>query len=385
MEESIEGQTFRAAFIAGDERGRLLDSLALLLRKLALSGVRHNDLHLENLLVAADRLYLIDLHKATIKPGHFSETDEVSNLTHALTMIYQIMTETEKERFFREYGKPVIREAAEKGLQLLKKGWIDSKKKRAFSTTSKLIRQGDRVYIRGRQTEGTDRIPSLIKKDRKVRIERYNDHIRKFYRDNGRLRKAWGNHVVLEYLEEAVVPAPFFVELRPFRKYGFIAMEDLGGHGEELDRFLDRNYDSMDGRARRDFIKAFSRFLVRLIAKEILQVDFKACNVFVLPDGFRLLDVEDIRFRFPGEEDVKRLLLQLNLSVPGRIRISDRLRFFIKLARVLPFDRKQVFRDVVRRSRAEEIVYEGVSGLKKETWSGHPRPAPSPFSRLHRG
>ncbi len=62
--------------------------------------------------------------------------------------------------------------------------WIDSKKKRAFSTTSKLVAKGRRVYVRGREGEagGAGRLTGLIKKDRKVRLERWSDHIRKITR-----------------------------------------------------------------------------------------------------------------------------------------------------------------------------------------------------------
>ncbi len=255
------------------------------------------------------------------------------------------------------------------------------KRRRAFSTTSKLLKEGDRIYIRGRQTYGQGGFTTQIKKDKKVRVERHTDHIRKIYRNRSRLIKAWGNHVILEYLDSAIVPRPFFVETRPLGKYGFIAMEDLGAGGEELDRFLDRVYDRMEQTARRHFIDTFSQFLIETAKKGIFQRDFKACNIFVLEDGFRLLDVEDIQFTVPTRDDMARMFVQLNLSVPERISVTDRLRFYVKMARPFSLQRKELLAEIVKRSSGGEIVYEGVAGLKRESWPMHRRPHPSPFSR----
>ncbi len=379
--EFIEGKTFKSAFDEDpDRRNLLLDRLALLLGRLRRHGFRHNDLHLENVIAAEDRIYLIDLHKTTVKKGRFFPADELKNLTHALSMIYQQMTEPEKERFFHRYGKPGIRKAVETGLLRLRKGWIDSKRRRAFSTTSKLMKEGDRIYLRDFKDGGRGEFTALIKKDRKVRVERYTDHIRKIYKNKRRLIRAWENHVILEYLDLAIAPRPFFLQRRHFGRYGFIAMEDLGNRGEELDRYLDRTYDRMDASDRRRFIGDFSGFLVDILRRDIFQRDLKACNVFVLQEGFRLLDVEDIQFSPPTRDEVVRMLVQLNLSVPKRITVTDRLRFFLNLTRLFPCNRKTLLAEVVKRSLTGKIVYEGVTGLKEESWRPH-RPLPSPFSR----
>jgi hypothetical protein len=161
-------------------------------------------------------------------------------------------------------------------------------------------------------------------------------------------------------------------------------MEDLTPRGEEMDRFLDRHYDAMDLTRRRAFIDGFSRFLSGLLKMGIVQKDFKACNVFVLADGFRLLDVEDIAFFAPGEEDVLAMLVQLNNSLPARIAEVDRIRFFLKVTRPFPFDGKRLFRAVAGRCAEGEIVYEGVSGLKRESWPGRQPDSPAPSCRRTR-
>ena len=384
IQELIEGGTFRSVFEGTLQRESMVDALALFLRQLAACGIRHNDLHLDNILVEGEMLYLIDLHKTRVKQGRFSLKDEAANLTQALTMIYNEMTEESRRRFFERYGGSGLRQAVEAALRAQWKKWIDSKKKRAFSTTSKLVAKGRRVYVRGRESEACGQFGELIKKDRKVRLERWSDHIRKIYAGRRRLARAWETWAALQYVNVDIVPRPFFVEMPSLLRGGYVAMEDLGTRGEELDRFLDRRYDAMDLTRRRAFIDGFSRFLAGLLKMGVVQKDLKGCNVFVLADGFRLLDVEDICFFAPDEEDLVRMLVQLNNSLPARIAAADRIRFFLKLTRSFPFDGKRLFRAVASMCAEGEIVYEGVSGLKRESWQERQPGSPAPFCRRTR-
>lgn len=384
IQELIEGQTFKSVFDGALQRESLVDALALLLRQLAACGIRHNDLHLDNILVKGETLYLIDLHKAQVKQGRLRPKDEAANLAQALSMVYSEMTEDARRRFFEQYGGSGLRQAVEATLRAQWKKWIDSKKKRAFSTTSKLVAKGRRVYARGREEAAKGRFVELIKKDRKVRVERWSDHIRKVYTGRRRLARAWETWAALQYVAVDIVPRPFFVEMPSFLGGGYVAMEDLAGRGEELDRFLDRHYDAMDLTRRRAFIDGFSRFLGGLLKMGVVQRDLKACNVFVLTEGFRLLDVEDIRFFAPAGGDVARMLAQLNNSLPARIAASDRIRFFLKLTRLFPLERKRLFRTVAQTCAEGEIVYEGVAGLKRESRQGRRPGPPAPFCRTPR-
>ena len=366
IQEWVEGRTFRSAFYdATAEKEALLDGLARLLKQLEGTRIRHNDLHLDNVFLSGGTLYLIDLHKAKIR-GTWSRDDAAANLGQALSMVYKNMTEEQRARFFEDAGRPDVRNAVEAALKAQWGAWVESKKRRAFSNTSKLAVRGRRVYVRGREKEGQGAFTTLLKQDKKVRVERHADHIRKIYGRRHKLKRAWENWVALEYVTGDVVPRPFYVEKASLFGCGFIAMEDLGGQGEELDRFLDRHYDAMETGRRRAFIGSLALFLGRLLDTGIIQKDLKACNVFVIDSGFRLLDVEDIGFYAPTDADILAMLVQLNTSVPRRIRASDRMRFFLGLARVFPFDKKALFRRVVDTCKGLEVVYEGVSGLNRE-------------------
>ncbi len=380
VQKWMDARTFKSVFDEGQNRAYLLDGLARLLKQLTAHRITHNDLHLENVIVAGGAVQLIDLHKT--KMGIcFSRRNEITNLAHALTMVYSQMTEEEKRHFFSEYGRPAVRPSVEQGLEALWKRWVRSKKKRAFASTSKLFKQRGAIYIRGQEEKARGAFSDFLKQDTKVRVARYDDHVRKIFTNGRRLKKAWENHVVLEYLGLPVVPRPFHMREPRSGETGYIAMEDLGGQGEELDRFLDRNYDAMDGSERRSLVYGLARFLARLIKQGIMHRDMKACNIFVVEGAFRLLDVEDFVFSVVGAEDVARMALQLNTTVPARIAAADRMRFFLRLTEELPVEKKKLFRDVVRESIGCEVVYEGVAGLKKESWQARFSGSRSPFSR----
>jgi tRNA A-37 threonylcarbamoyl transferase component Bud32 len=368
IQEWIDGNTFVDAYTADVEKNTLLLQLAAFLNELKTNRIRHNDLHLNNIIIHKDKLYLVDLHKMKIK-NTFSLSDEISNLAHAITMVYQDLSEEEKSTFFQWYGEKGIRKPLEAELKRLRRRWILKKMERAFDDTSTMAKDGNYVYIAGFEGYGKGTLRSVIKEDKKVKIERYGDHVRKIYRNERRLNRAWKNHIALTYLNLRVAPQAFFVKRPSLSEKGFIAMEDLAGRGEELDRYLDREYDRLSVHERRVLINTFSAFFVHAIKQWICHRDMKACNVFVLRDGrFILLDVEDIVFTEMDIESLKRMSIQLNTTIPKRISTCDRIRVFLKLSVPLNMKSKTLFREIIAESLKSEIVYEGVSGLNVEQW-----------------
>lgn len=206
VEEYIDGQNLLEAIEKTADRDALFILLSDLLKQLKLKHVRHNDLHLDNILMEDDRLYLIDLHKTKIKKV-FKNSDEISNVTHALGMVYDDISDKERELFFAQYGcNQKIREEIEEEIRRLKEKWIINKKKRAFKKTSMLNASGNYIYIKGTESEADGEFVAVIKKDKKVTVERFSDHIRKIYRHQRRLKTAWENYVALTYLGSSAVP-----------------------------------------------------------------------------------------------------------------------------------------------------------------------------------
>jgi len=370
VQEWIEGVPLLDWVENRNKREQLLVSLVTLLARLKSAGFRHNDLHLANMIASSDEIYLVDLHKGAFKKN-FTVGDDVSNVSHALAILYESMDEREKEWFFKQYGGDALRVPVEKELARLRQRWVERKAERAFRTTSLLERSGNRITVRSVDGEIHGAYLATIKKDKKVKVERYADHLRKTYVHRRRLHRAWKHHVILEYMRFFITPRPYYAEGPSTSGPGYIAMEDLTGKGEELDRFLDRNYDGMEVPARRAFIGRLSLFFVSVLKKKIFHADLKACNIFVLQKGsFLFLDVEDLNFSGFDDAAIKRMLVQLNTTIPQRIPIGDRLRFFTKITEgLLPRpERKCLLKEIISESLQSEIVYEGVSGLKREAW-----------------
>jgi tRNA A-37 threonylcarbamoyl transferase component Bud32 len=366
--EYIDGESFIDVFHRSRQREKLIAALAALLRALEEHHVLHNDLHLNNVLVSKGRLYLIDLHKMKIK-GSFAPGDEISNLSHALAMAYWTMTPDEKETFFRYYGKEGIRDEVERTLRAMHMRWILRKQRRAFENTSKTRWEGKCLYVLGREDRSRGTYVETVKKDTKVTVERYTDHLRKIYGGRRRLKRAWKAHIALVYLDLPLIPDTFHLVMPALSRPGYIAMEDLGGRGEELDRHVDRVYDGASGRQRKALADSLALFLKGALRTGVVHRDLKACNVFRLNDGtFRFLDVEDISFREADGDALHRMLLQLNTTLPRRIATRDRLRFLARLTSSSGLDRRQLLEKVARDSTGREIVYQGTEGLKIESW-----------------
>jgi tRNA A-37 threonylcarbamoyl transferase component Bud32 len=372
IQEWKDGKDFYTLFCESTNRSQLLHTLSSLLITLKRKGVRHNDLHLRNIIVSHGIAHIIDLHKTSIKRT-FTLSDELTNMCHALFSIYPDMTEPERALFFQPYGDMAIRPLAEARLTRMRSDWAHRKKKRAFSTTSLLQANGSVVRIKGTAEEGGHFVDN-IKRDKKTEVERYSSHIRKVYRNRRKLKSAWENHVALEYMELAVTPRAYYVKRPSLGARGFIAMEDLGQKGEDLSRFLDSHYlEIAQSKETGHFIERFSSFLLLLLRREISHKDLKTSNIFVLRDGsFRLLDIEDIRFEGIRRDFLNDMMVQLNKSVPKRVRMSHRLRFFSRVTAGLSLsrpERKALLRSIRQESLRDDIVYVGVSGTVRETWT----------------
>jgi len=368
IQEFIEGTSLLYALRVSRDRELLIKGLARLLSTLKTHKIRHNDLHIENIIIHKDEQYLIDLHKMAIKKV-FTEEDELSNISHSLAMVYTEMTEKEKEIFFRVYGNEGIREKTEAAIRAMRINWVEKKKARAFDKTSIIEKKGNILYMKGMDAIGNGVYVETIKSDKKTEVLRYTDHIRKLYRNQRRLKKAWQSSVVLAYMGLNITPRVYFFNPPSFSSWGFIAMEDLRGKGEELDRFLDRGYSNMSIRERRSFIDRLAGFFKVFLRMDIIHMDLKGCNIFAIRDnGFLLLDLEDITFKEIDGNILARMLIQLNTTIPIKVSYTDRMRFFLDITEGLRLDKKDVARMIARRSLEMEVVYEGVGGLKRESF-----------------
>lgn len=366
--EYVEGRTFYEEFLSSTDRISLLGMLASLLKSLKENGLLHTDLHLENLLFSGGKLILVDLHGMRQK-GKLSLKEEISNMSYALSMIYPHMDEDERKFFFSFYGDESLRDMVEKRILKDKLEWIERKRKRAFRKTSIVMRDGRWCYMYGEKITDERRIWRQIKRDKKVEVLSSSGIIKKVYRSSRRLKKAWQNAVILNYMNLKIIPRVFSIRLPGLFSRGFILMEDLSERSLELDRFLDSEYDSMERRRRESFLNSFSDFISSTLAQGIVHRDLKACNLMVTQDfSFYLLDIEDIQFKRADPDDICRMLFILNTTVPKRIRVKDRLRLIFNLKGISTSEKREIRKRVCELSKGKQIVYEGKDGLRVESF-----------------
>lgn len=75
--------------------------------------------------------------------------------------------------------------------------------------------------------------------------------------------------------------------------------------------------------------------------------------------------MEDIVFKSANEEDLIKMYIQLNTTIPKYIKHTDRMRF-LKMIEGLEVNKKKLAKRIAKASSKMEIVYEGIDGLKFE-------------------
>ena len=120
-------------------------------------------------------------------------------------------------------------------------------------------------------------------------------------------------------------------------KESMLVMEDISEHPglpEYIEKVFSPSISKDHIQQKRTFIKAFALFLCQLHNQGVYQNDFKTTNVFVeVPlskkKSFWLIDLDQISFlkKVSTRQKVKNLC-QINTSIPGKVTLADRLRFF---------------------------------------------------------
>src|SRR6185503_7282354 len=89
----------------------LLRTLAEFVRKLHDAGLRDDDLHIGNVLLADGKLHLVDLHEATLV-GSLDDAQRAESLAFVILSFYTFVPQTDVLRFVRAYGAEPKRVAA---------------------------------------------------------------------------------------------------------------------------------------------------------------------------------------------------------------------------------------------------------------------------------
>ena len=417
-----------------DEKKKLLRKLVYFIRNIHEKGVCHYDLHAGNILMKFENkqsssihncdLYLMDLHRVKIL-NRMSCRKRRYNLAQVFNSLSSILTETDKLDFLRSYGNntlgnvtgedELVRQIESQSSRIrnihyrsrlkrcLKESSVFSKKR---STGMKIFfRKGydinrfagliekhrnalvsvDKAIVMKRDSKtALTRLPLENKKIQSVVVKQYKVScgvclIKNIF-CNSAGKKAWiaGNGLSVYNFSTPKPLALMEKKVLGVTTNSYLVMEDVRDC-LEMDRYILKNFHGKSSlsklKKKRALINNLAETIGRMHNQNIFHHDLKTCNIMVKEKGkspyITFLDFDKVSF---GEEIaiLKRVknLVQMNLSTPKLISITDRLRFLKEYLRQCSImdEKKNILREIVNLSKTEKILYVSSNGDVTEDW-----------------
>ena len=337
-------------------RRDLLPAVAALIRRMHQAGYLHRDLHLGNLLVAGDAVWVIDVHRGRIGP--VAARDEERALGQLAYSLSRTGTVTDVRRLLAAYRPDAGHDWVERVLRhsdAFRRAHLASRTRRCLRESSGFLvaRESDGLWFVRRPAGLAEARALLARHDalcgsgRTVkaldarRITSAEGFYVKEWRTAGPFRAlrnwirgtparaAW---IAAQGMRVRNLPAPEGVALAELRGRSVFLARELPG--KPLDRFCREDVPRLADR--RPFLDALAAAVRRLHFRDTHHRDLKANNI--LADGptrFAFLDLEDVEFRRVRRADAVKALAQLNAALPVLTR-ADRWRMLNRYAAGFP-------------------------------------------------
>ena len=324
----------------------VLADLARFIRRLHDAGVRHDDLHVGNVLVAEGKLHVVDVHQATFV-GELTPSERAEGLGFTVLSIYTRISQTDVLRFIREYGTDP-REVLESFRSARERYYLD-RQSRVRRAGSAFEVRGDLVLRRPFTEEAArkalDAAPLRVVKDLPNRRLWLADP--ETFVKEGAARRVWYNGFGLE---TRGIPTPRLLACRGDR---------VAGRWIEGAQPL---WDGLKARgASRDLLWRLARLVRRMHVRGVWHRDLKANNILLRGDELWVVDLDRVDFRreVPRAGRIRNLA-QLNAAVGAPVTRADRLRFFFAYAgrdRAIRVGWKAWIREIMAETRARRHVW----------------------------
>jgi tRNA A-37 threonylcarbamoyl transferase component Bud32 len=323
----------------------LVLDLARLVRRVLDAGIRHDDLHIGNVLLAGGRLHLVDVHRAAVTGG-LGEDDRLRTVAFVLLSLYTFVSASDALRFVLACGAdprrvgPLFRE--------LRDRYYRDRESRVFKTGS------DFEVVDGL----TLRRPCAADEARKALSAAPLRMVKEL--PGRRLWLADAETFVKEGAGAAWRNA-FALETRGIPTPRLLATDGARVAGRWIEGALPLWEHLKAVGVSRGLLHRLAGILRRMHERGVYHRDLKANNVLVRGDEIWVIDLDrvDLMREVPREGRVWNLA-QLNAAVGPPATRSDRLRFFLAYAgrdRGIRTGWKTWVREIMRQTVARRHVW----------------------------
>lgn len=295
----------------------LLRTLAEFVKKIHDAGLRDDDLHVGNVLVADGKLHLIDLHQSKLV-AHLSDEERAESLAFVILSFYTFVPETDVLRFVRAYGADP--KQVWLAFQAVRERYYADRQSRVWKSGSNFERSGDlilrRPYTADAARKALGATPLRVVKETPNRRLWLADE-KTFVKEGA--RSVWMNGYGLEVRG---IPTPRLHAVQGDRVVG----DWLEGALPLWEHFKAHGVS-------REFLQRLASLVRRMHVRGVYHRDLKANNILVRGEEIWVIDLDRVDFvREVPSEDRAWNLAQLNAAVAAPVTRTDRLRFFFAYA-----------------------------------------------------
>jgi tRNA A-37 threonylcarbamoyl transferase component Bud32 len=345
------------------ERTALLVELGRFIRAVHDAGVRHDDLHLGNVLVpradGPSRFALVDVHRAAIDPG-MGRAGRVAGLGFLLHALYTLVGTADQIRFLRAYwgerpSKPLLRDLR-RAFAAARERYAEDRTGRCLVTGREFERAGGMCLRRPLTAEAAREILEAPPQREVKRVGRRRLWLAapdRFVREGPRAKRIWRNAHAFA-VRHVATP-------RLWARAGDRILGEWLPDAVPLNEHLGRRAGS-----RRVLAEALARFVAGMHRSGVHHGDLKANNILVregpsAKPEFWVVDLD--RAAFFAEVPLERRLsdlAQLNAALGPPATVGDRVAFYKAYAgREADWIKnwKERVREIMRQTKARRHVW----------------------------
>jgi tRNA A-37 threonylcarbamoyl transferase component Bud32 len=340
--------------VRSDRAGRagLLESLGRVVRAVHDAGVRHDDLHLGNVLVSDAKLFLVDVHRAAIRPG-LTRAERVKGLGFLLHALHTLASSGDQLRFLRSYwgerpSKALMLDLR-RAFRAARERYAEDRAGRCLASGREFEKAGGMILRRPLPAAAAKRLfqAAPLREVKSVGRRRlWLAAPDRFVREGPRARRIWRN--------AHAFAARHVATPRLWALSGSKILGEWRADAAPLNDYVNRPWSPNEKRAFREALALFVRGMHRA---GVHHGDLKANNILVGPGPeFFVIDLD--RAEFFAEVPLERRLsdlAQLNAALGAPVTPGDRLAFYrIYAGREIEWNRewKLRVREIMRRTRA---------------------------------